>query len=215
MRKECIELFNLVVENLKKFPWENKEAYGEYLAQTYFYVRHSTRFLCLSAGLTKQEDNSLHQRYLHHIQEENAHELMIIKDLKCIGKSIDEYQENPETKSFWEPQYYKIEHLGPAAHLGYIVMLEDVAARICPWINEKLEKCYGKKAATFIRVHGEEDEDHVEEAYKAIAALNEKDQALVYENAAQSALTYINMITRLRKKYENMNVNYSTTKIAV
>ena len=32
-------------EAIRSFPWENKEAYAQFLAQTYYYICHSTRLL--------------------------------------------------------------------------------------------------------------------------------------------------------------------------
>ncbi|MGE0527035.1 MAG: hypothetical protein AB7P49_08235 [Bdellovibrionales bacterium] len=39
------------------------QVYGNYLAQTFYYVSHSTRMLAFAAGLMKREDESYFRRF--------------------------------------------------------------------------------------------------------------------------------------------------------
>lgn len=191
-----------MIEKLKNFPWDSKKFYADYLAQTYYYVCHSTRLLACSAGRMNQEDQKMHRRFLEHSSEEVAHELMAKKDLQSLGYKIEDFPEKAETRMFWEPQYYKIEYVDPSALMGYILVLEDVASRICPWINKEVEKSYGKKAATFIRVHGEDDPEHVEQAIKVIESLPLHRRKHIFENIIQTTKSYNLMIDEILKDCE-------------
>ena len=44
---ECVERIG---SSVQAFPWENNVAYGCWLAQTYYFVRHTTSFLALTAS---------------------------------------------------------------------------------------------------------------------------------------------------------------------
>lgn len=186
-----------MIESLKAFPWADKTCYGDYLAQTYYYVNHSERLLALAAALMTEEDRKMQRRFFSHLSEENSHDLMVKKDLENLGYNLEDFPERPETKIFWETQYYKIEHQDPSALMGYILLLEDVASTICTWIHLEIEKYHGKKCSTFLRVHGEEDPGHVDEALKVIEALSEVRKSRIYSNLKQSQIAYKNILSAI------------------
>lgn len=192
----------IMIESLKSFPWSDKASYGDYLAQTYYYVNHSERLLALAAALMNEEDRKMQRRFFSHLSEENSHDLMVKKDLENLGYSLEDFPEKPETKIFWETQYYKIEHQDPSALMGYILLLEDVASTTCTWIHQEIEKYHGKKCSTFLRVHGEEDPDHVDEALRVIEALSEVRKTRIYSNLKQSQIAYKNILSAIVE--ENM-----------
>ncbi len=57
-------------------PWEDKWTYAEWLAQTFFYVRHATRVLAKAAYRCSFEDEGLHKKLLEGINEEKNHEII-------------------------------------------------------------------------------------------------------------------------------------------
>jgi len=196
-----------MIECLKQFPWDSKRAVGDYLAQTYYYVRHSEKFLALAAGLMDDGDRKYQKRFLQHLSEENAHDLMVKKDLENLGYFLEDFPERAETRMFWETQYFKIEHEDPMILMGYILLLEDVASEVCSFLAEKICQHHSKKASTFLRVHGEEDPHHVTEALGVIDSLSEVRQKLVYANLLQSQKAYQRMIQAIR---ENSVEDFST-----
>lgn len=201
--KQKIEM----ITKLRGLPWESKRTVGDYLAQTYYYVRHSEKFLALAAGLMSEKDRRYQKRFLQHLSEENAHDLMVKKDLENLGYFLEDFPERPETKMFWETQYYKIEHEDPMILMGYILLLEDVASEVCGQLAEKISQHHTKKASTFLRVHGEEDPHHVTEALGVIDSLDETRQRNVYANLLQSQKAYIRMIQAIG---ENAADDFST-----
>lgn len=185
---QCI---NDSLNTIETLPWNNRAFYGNYLAQTYFYVRHSTRLLATSAGrLNCETQQGLHLRFLKHLSEEAGHEKLALNDLKGMGYTIADFKEMDETKFFYEPQYYKIEHLDPLALMGYILYLEVLAQHVCPPLTKKITEIYGKKTSSFLMVHGEEDPHHVEEAHKLLATLPPEAIAIITENLLQSSKAF-------------------------
>jgi hypothetical protein len=177
--------------------FSNKELYANFLAQTYYYVAHSTKFLAFSAGLMGPEDRKYFNRFIKHISEENGHDLMAQKDLKNIGHELKEFPETPETRMLWESQYYKIQHLDAISLIGYIIPLEMLSAQYFPDFNKRVESVYGKKATSFVRVHAEEDEDHIEKAFKVLYDLSIERQEVIIKNMTQTAIAYTAMIENL------------------
>jgi pyrroloquinoline quinone (PQQ) biosynthesis protein C len=183
---------------MESLPWDNREFYANYLAQTFFYVRHSTRMLATSAGrLSYEAQQNLHIRFLKHLGEEAGHEKLALNDLKALGYNIEDFKELDATRFFYETQYYKIEHKDPLAIMGYILYLEVLAQFVCPPLTQKITQLYGKKTATFLLVHGEEDPHHVEEAQKLIASLPPQALTVITENLLQSSCAFNLMMNEM------------------
>lgn len=180
------ELFNERQRELREvvnqFPWEDSERYRDYLAQTYFYVRHSTRLLAAAACRFPVQMEELHHRYLKHAREENAHDVLALRDLSAMGGHLDHYPEKSWTQMLYQPQYYQVSFVDPTCLFGYIFALEGVAHISGEEVYERLQKTYGGKGTSFLKLHSKEDHDHIEKAFKGIAGLDEARQELIREN---------------------------------
>lgn len=185
--------FNKEIETTKNMmthlPWEDRAFYASYLAQTYYFVRHSTRLLAMASGHARQDQADLHRRFGSHIGEEKGHDLLALNDLKQLGYTEVE-SELAETRNLYEGQYYKVEKLDSAALLGYILALEGVASMICPDFIGRIYEAHGEKCAKFLKLHVEEDPDHVEKAFEQIEKLPKNLQEMVETNLIQSFKNY-------------------------
>ncbi len=198
-----------MVEILKGYPWDKREAYADYLVQTFYYVKHSTRLLNLAASRIPHENARIYNRFNKHVAEENNHDFDVKKDIKNLGFDFERFCELPQTRMFWETQYYKIEHLNPLVLMGYILALEAAAVDICPFIQNRVEPLYGRESSRFIRVHAEDDPDHLDKAIEVIESLEGETKKLVYQNLEQSALAYIGMIKALLSKHNRASASFS------
>lgn len=173
------------------FNWQNSSCYAEYLAQSYFYICHSTKTLALTAGYISLEEPKVFRRMVKHISEEMNHEILCDKDLQALGKSLKDFTEAPATQSLYQPQYYKIQHQNPKAYLGYIYVLESICCLVVPKVlKDKLIPNYPKQAINFLRVHAEEDPGHLEQAKSLIASLSEKDHKDIANNMLHTIKAY-------------------------
>lgn len=190
------------IHNINQCDWRNKEFYADYAAQTFYYVRHSTRLLALSASrLSYEQEQSFHLRFIKHLGEEANHEKLALNDLKFLGRSIDDFEEHPSTRLFYEPQYYKIEHEKPLALMGYILYLEALAKYVCPILTKTITELYGHQSASFLRVHGEEDPEHVDQAVNMITGLSTANLYEIEKNLIQSSYAYNQMIYEIKMKW--------------
>ncbi|HEX5657391.1 MAG TPA: iron-containing redox enzyme family protein [Polyangiales bacterium] len=183
----------------ESFPWQRRDAYAGWLAQTYFYVRHSTRLLaCAGARFEHGErGDALHYRFAAHITEEKKHEQLCVHDLKQLGLSLDAFPERHSTRLFYEPQYYKIEHQSPSALFGYIVALEAFGPAYGPQIVQAVTGAFGPRCASFLELHAEEDEDHIQKALAMISTVPERERAWVLENLEQTTYAYQRLLADL------------------
>ncbi len=191
---------NPITEAATSFPWDNKATYAEFLAQTFYYVQHSTRLLALAAGLIPLKDKKSFDRYIKHISEEKNHELLAKHDLKNLGFDLDQMSEMASTRLLWEPQYFKVIHKSPMALLGYILPLEALAANEGGKVVQALKEAHGEKCLSFLKLHGEEDIKHVQDAIALAESLDAADYAFVFENIDQTVVAYAQWLNDIASK---------------
>ncbi len=185
--------------NSTELPWDNEEFVANYFAQTFYYVKHSEKLLALC--IARLQDDKIVSRFKEHMSEENSHELLALADLKKMGRSIKNFPEHPLTKSFYESQYYKIEHQHPLVVMGYIQFLETLAVEqgLVAW--KGIKNSIGIESS-FLKLHGEEDIDHVEKANYMISHLPNELQVLIHQNFYQSQLMFKLLLSSLEEATE-------------
>lgn len=207
--KSIKESYDLYVPKLEEavwnFPWENKTCYGHYLVQTFYYVEHSCKLLEYAS---KYPNNSkeITECLLHHIAEEKGHEQFAKNDLKHLGYDFNQFKELPETKGLYEEIYRGIDQYGPAPIIGYALALEGVSSSICPKLAPRLSGLYGAKAASFIRLHGELDPGHIQEAFDVVKLFNNQEQGIIAQSIQDSTERYIKFLNTI----EHLSINMST-----
>lgn len=209
MRAYVSEKVEELARQFERCDWENKEFYREYVAQTYHYTRHSVRMLAAAAAAADENHTDYYQRSLQHIREEAGHEKLALADLKALGGDIADYPELDITRALWETQFYKIQRQ-PTALLGYILVLEALAVRCLPPMKTRLSKAYGANAIHFVRVHADEDPDHVEKAYAQIDALPEGERAAVWKNFSQTCAVWAHFMDDISAKAVKRSANDGT-----
>lgn len=178
------QALDIAAKKMRNLDWTNREVYKEFIAQVYYFVCHSTRML--GSAMSQTTNEKYYDRLVAHISEENKHEKLALKDLQNLGGSLADYPEMGVTRAMWETQFYKIGK-SPESLLGYILALELIATRVYPEIFDSMVKQYGQKCMNFIRVHNEEDPDHVEKAASHLDSLKGMDHKLAVENFEQTS----------------------------
>ena len=184
-------------EVIKNVPFETKLVYGNWLSQTYRFVCHSTRLLALASSRFELSQNQLHYRFVDHIREEQAHEVVALRDLAAIGLGLEDFKESDETKAFYQSQYYWIEHVSPISFFGYILCLEGIAVKSGRAVFDRIAPVFGKDAGNFLKLHSQEDQGHLKLALSQLEALSARDKGIVIENLEMSSTLYRNLILRL------------------
>ncbi|HEX4924440.1 MAG TPA: iron-containing redox enzyme family protein [Bdellovibrionales bacterium] len=145
---------------LEAFPWGERRAYAHWLAQSYYYVSHTTRLLALAAGRLGPKESYMHGQFVGHLAEERGHEKLCVNDLKALGFKPDDFRELPQTSCLYYSIYYLIEHTHASSILGYAMVLEGVSAAKGDMLVKMLDDLYGKPATGFLRLHAHVDKEH-------------------------------------------------------
>ena len=199
------KIFEATVAGFEKtmlnFPWENEKAYAEWIAQTYYLVRHTTRLLSLAAAYTPLDQRELHYMFIEHLSEEEHHDLFLQKDLKSMNCNLNDFQEMTATQLIHQTQYYWIAQQNVCGLLGYALLLEGVSAIFGPKIYPRVLNAYGTKGTTFIKLHVEVDQGHYAEGLKLLQQIKSSDIPAVMDNLKQSAFLYQKMYSEIMSKY--------------
>lgn len=186
-------------KRIYELPWENKGFYTSFLTQTYYFVRHSTRLLALASARTGWDEETLHRWFALHIGEERGHDRLALADVEQLSKAELE-KEMPETRNLYETQYYKVDHDGASTFIGYILALEGVASQIIPGILPTVSEAHGDKAARFLKLHAEEDPDHVDQGFHKVGLLSAEQIRKIQFNFVQSAKNYEDLLVAIARQ---------------
>lgn len=189
-------------------PWENKDFYQMWLAQTFYFVRHSTRLIALTASQFPLEYTNFSNGFIEYIDDEVNHEKLCIADLKAFDKKIENFVELSTTSSLYQTQYYWIQHVNPFCFYGYIMALEGFAVKFGDNIHGRVEKAYTHKACSFVRVHVKEDIDRLKQAFEKLKQIPEEYHGHIFENFQLCVNNYLNMLHQIAThvKSEKFNI---------
>ena len=196
-RKRCEKIAENLSRQVMRMPWDNKSFYAAWLAQTYYFVSHSTRLLALAAARFHIDQDETHQRFISHMSEEKRHERLCLHDLKAIGVELNEIPEMAQTKAFYQRQYYLIEHVCPESFFGYILCLELLAVMVGKNAHDVVKRAHGEKSGSFLGVHSADDIEHIEQAFNSISHLPNEILTTITENLESSCQIYAAMCAQI------------------
>lgn len=182
---------------IEAFPWHDRNAYVSWLGNSFEYVNHVTRILSLTGGRLPMRLTKLSNRFIQHAAEEKGHEKLIINDCKAFQLDPATIPVLPEAEAFHKSLYYWIYQGSPTVVLGWAIFLEAVAVRFGQTIFDRVEPVHGKKACSFLRVHIQEDPDHVRQGEEILKSLSGADFEEVCHGIRLYAGLYENMYRAL------------------
>jgi thiaminase len=185
-----------LLQKLVEAPWEDKEFYANWLSQTYYFVSNSTRLISLAGSLFP--DNMLHHRFVDHAKEERNHELLLTNDLKHLGKNLQ--NEFASTSGFYQSQVFWMFFRSPASFFGYILCLEGIAVDYGQKAFDRVKAAHGLKASNFLKVHSEEDVDHLDKAFELLERMTPEQRQHIEQNLRQCVAMYTGILEECMKK---------------
>lgn len=178
-----------------------KELYGQWLAQTYYYVHHVTRILAFAAAKCDlYQDHDLHFRLIDSLNEEKGHDTMILNDLKALGADLETYPELIETRNFYQSLFYMVETYGPYALVGYFIPQEGLASEKLGPLYKELARQHGEEPCTFLKEHCELDIEHFNEALEFLKIIPEEKLPVIKMGMYRSAELYSRLMKAIAEK---------------
>lgn len=208
IEKKFDETQNQLKETIQSFPWENQEAYTQWLANTYHYVLNSTRILAMGGACMPQNLTPLSNRFIVHAAEEKGHEKLLERDLKYFNLTPPEVPVTIDMQMYHQSLYYWMSPAGghPIGLMGWILSLEGVATKLGPWAYQKAKSAFSDKATNFLRVHAEEDPDHLEKAFQALKGLPTEELKIALDSIDLYSRQYQNILKTIMESVKNNKV---------
>lgn len=199
LKTAYMEEMKIAGKEMLNVPWERKEVYASWLAQTYHFVCHSTRIVAMAGAKFSYERNEFHLSSIEHLNQEKNHEKLLLMDLKNLGLAVAEIPKTLSSSILFQNQYYWIQNQNPISVYGYYLLLEGIAAEFGPKIYQTLKSHYPEKCLSFVRVHAEEDEGHIDEHLNKLNDLPSEEIDLIIQNLKQSSLIYQSILKEMRE----------------
>jgi len=192
-----------VAQMSKNFPWDNKEAYATWIANTHYYVKESSLMLALAASNLPAKHKKAANRFIRHAGEEMGHEFQLEKDLKELGyKGVDPLTITNEMKichrslSYWGQQSENA-----IGFMGWVLLVEGLAVKVGGDLFLQINKNYGGKGTNFLRSHSDDDPEHLEEAYTLLKRLDASDLSIVLDSLTMYTDQYISFLASIIEKF--------------
>lgn len=190
-----------VLKTFSSLDYQNKNIYSDYLAQTYFYVKHSVPLLHLAYPFCENE--KIKQAYISHIQEEGGHENLAKNDLRRLNSLAPKnFEEKINTKILYHVGYKSVVN-NPVSFVGYIAALEFTAIWFFPEWVKKLEELYGEKTISFVHEHGVLDMEHTETMLELCRSMTDADLEETKKVCKETFDAYLNIIRNLEDQHSN------------
>ena len=116
-----------------------------------------------------------------HLEEERGHAKWLADDLAALGVDVTVLPLNRSAVELVGTQYYLINHVSPAAILGYMAVLEGFPFPLD--VLEQLEAIHGVEPLRCLRYHAENDIEHRKELFKVIDQINDP---IIHSNALRT-----------------------------
>ena len=150
IKKNLENYQELMIAAIKQFPWDNKEAYAEWLANTYHYAFNSTRIIALGAGTMPPHLTKISNRFIQHVAEEKGHEVLLQNDVKALDIDIKNLPVTTAMEMYYRSLYFWVSPSGnPVGLFGWILSLEALAANVGGYILAEVQKHHPPKSSSF------------------------------------------------------------------
>ena len=203
LKKVFNETQKELVQTTQNFSWTDRDSYASWIACSYNYVENSTRLLALAGGMMPSDKTAFSNRFIAHAAEEKGHEKLLANDIKGLGLSLDVVKPTFEMQVYSRSLSYWVSPNGnPIGLIGWVLSLEGVAASIGPKVYEQTFKKFGPKATSFLKVHAEDDPDHLEKALNIAKELKPDDMAIVSDSLKMYSYQYQKVLYSIDTAYQ-------------
>jgi long-chain acyl-CoA synthetase len=170
---------------------QGRVAHTDYLAflgQAFHHVRHTTPLLMSLGGRLPERLAWLRPAVAEYIEEEIGHDEWILNDIAAAGGDAQAVRASrPALPAEVMVAYaYDLIHRGnPAAFFGMVYVLEGTSAAFALTAAARIQEALGlpNNALSYLRSHGELDQEHTQHLARLLERMTPDDQADVVRAA--------------------------------
>ena len=203
---DAVRSYQLISRTKWQAIQRSRQAFDEYLLQTYHYIVASVPLMEFARGhLRSNTPGELNHYLAEHIEEERDHDKWLLDDLDRVGFNADAVRDNAPCDaviSMIGRVYYLVAFVDPVAILGHIYALES-----SPPTNDVLDSIAQNlgippEALSTLRAHGENDIAHRQELFDFMNQLDltERQRSLVIDTALNTLASLIGMFQHVLER---------------
>jgi pyrroloquinoline quinone (PQQ) biosynthesis protein C len=164
--------------------------YVAFLTQAFHHVRHTVPLMMAVGARLPARLGWLRKEIIHYTEEEEGHEQWILNDIEAAGGSAAEVSRSlpsTATDAMVAYAYDTTMRRNPVAFFGMVFVLEGASVALASSAADRIQAALQlpNRAMTYLRSHGELDQQHVHDLYGILDRLEQDEDRAAVERCAR------------------------------
>jgi heme oxygenase len=167
-----------------------RDEYIAFLTQAFHHVRHTVPLLMAVGARLPARLGWLRKEVIHYTEEEEGHEQWILNDIEAAGGDASAASMSmPSTAadSMIAYAYDTAMRRNPVGFFGMVFVLEGASVALACDAADRIQAALQlpNRALTYLRSHGQLDQQHVQHLYGILDRLDEQEDRIAVEQCAR------------------------------
>lgn len=167
-----------------------RDEYIAFLTQAFHHVRHTVPLMMAVGARLPARHDWLRKEVIHYTQEEEGHEQWILNDIEAAGgdaAAAAVSQPSIATDAMVAYAYDTAMRRNPVGFFGMVFVLEGASIALACDAADRIQTSLQlpNKAMTYLRSHGQLDQQHVQDLYGILNRFGEEQDRAAVERCAQ------------------------------
>jgi pyrroloquinoline quinone (PQQ) biosynthesis protein C len=171
-----------------------RNLYLSFLTQAYHHVRHTVPLMMAVGARLADRHDWLRGEIVHYVEEEFGHEQWILNDIAIAGgdrHAAALAEPAVATDAMVAYAYDTVMRRNPVGFFGMVYVLEGTSVSLALQAADKIQKTLDlpAQAFTYLRSHGELDQEHVHHLAGILERFSDEDDQLAVIRCAKAMFT--------------------------
>jgi pyrroloquinoline quinone (PQQ) biosynthesis protein C len=167
-----------------------RDEYIAFLTQAFHHVRHTVPLLMAVGSRLPARLGWLRKEIIHYTEEEEGHEQWILNDIQAAGgdsAACATSLPSSATDAMVAYAYDTATRRNPVGFFGMVFVLEGASVALACNAADRIQASLQlpNKAMTYLRSHGQLDQQHVQDLYAILDRFDEEQDRSAVERCAQ------------------------------
>lgn len=165
--------------------------YVAFLTQAFHHVRHTVPLMMAAGARMPDRLGWLRKEIIHYTEEEEGHEQWILNDIEAAGgdaMAAASSLPSTATDAMVAYAYDTTMRRNPVGFFGMVFVLEGASVALACNAADRIQASLHlpSKAMTYLRSHGQLDQQHVQDLYAILNRLDEEQDRAAVEHCAHA-----------------------------
>jgi len=167
-----------------------RDEYIAFLTEAFHHVRHTVPLLMAVGARLPTRLGWLRKEIIHYTEEEEGHEQWILNDIEAAGGDASAASASPPSTaadSMVAYAYDTATRRNPVGFFGMVFVLEGASVALACNAADRIQASLQlpNRALTYLRSHGQLDQQHVQHLYGILDRLDEEEDRAAVEQCAR------------------------------